>query len=144
LDIIDPCIVETFFNLLWVAVAATLWTWWLTEHRRRHAQSLLPAVGLQLVALAVLAVILLPVISLTDDLQATTNPAETERGARAGDLQPSPDQPVHPLPLALVMLVVAPELPRLQAQEFIAQERSVVQRSPDFFRRLPARAPPEV
>jgi hypothetical protein len=85
--------VETFFNLLWVAVTILLGAAWFANRRNSGAKSLLPAIGVQLVALAVLAAILLPVISLTDDLQANTNPAETERVTRRGDLQLSPDQP---------------------------------------------------
>jgi hypothetical protein len=39
----------------------------------------------QLISLAALTAILLPVISITDDLQAANNPAEVERGAGKRD-----------------------------------------------------------
>ncbi len=133
---------ETFSNLLWVAVAVALWALWLTRRRQCPAKSVLPTIGMQLVALGVLAVILLPVISLTDDLQANTNPAETERVARGGDLQPSPDQPLHHLPVALAVLVAAPRLPRMQAWGIIAREHSTAEVRLGFFPGLPARSPP--
>jgi hypothetical protein len=68
---------ELILNLAWLALAAgilCLWLW------------LAPCVGAsrqkQLVALAVLTVILFPVISITDDLLAAQNPAEADFNLR--------------------------------------------------------------
>jgi hypothetical protein len=142
LDIIALEIVEILSNLVWVAVAAALLAVWLTGRWRGRAESLLPAIGMQLVALAVLVVILLPVISVTDDLQANTNPAETERMARRGDAQPAPDQPLQHVPVALAVLASAPRLPRMQAWGFIARQHLAAESFRGFFRDLPARSPP--
>lgn len=102
---------ETFFNLLWVAVAAVLFGAWLASARPKK-NSALPSVGLQLTALALLVVILLPVISLTDDLQANTNPAESEHSSRRVEVAPSAGPDLHSLPLALALLVAAPAVAR--------------------------------
>lgn len=102
---------ETFFNLLWVAVAAALFAAWLAGARPKK-DSALPSMGLQFIALALLVVILLPVISLTDDLQANTNPAETEHFSRRVDIAPAASRDLHSLPLALAALVSAPAVAR--------------------------------
>ena len=64
---------ELVLNLAWVLLATLMFCLWL-----RFA----PPTGadryLQLVALTVLLLILFPVISVTDDLQAVQNPAETD------------------------------------------------------------------
>jgi hypothetical protein len=70
---------EMALNLAWIAgagVACACWLRFPAETRSRHARS--P----QVVALAMLLVVLFPVISLTDDLQAANLPAETEGTAR--------------------------------------------------------------
>lgn len=76
---------EVLCNLVWVAVTIALWSSW--HVRRRHARtaSILPAIAVQLISLAALTAILLPVISITDDLQAANNPAEVERSAGKRD-----------------------------------------------------------
>lgn len=142
MDIIDPRIVEIFFNLLWMAITIALGAAWLSSRRNHRAQSLLPAIGVQFVALAMLAVILLPVISLTDDLQATTNPAETERFSRRGDLQPSPDQPVHPVPVALALLVAPRIFPPLRATGLVPDAQPVSQQKSGFSSAVETRPPP--
>ncbi len=133
---------ETFFNLLWVAVTILLGAAWFANRRNSGAKSLLPAIGVQLVALAVLAAILLPVISLTDDLQANTNPAETERVTRRGDLQLSPDQPLHRLPAVLAPLVAAPIFSQMPATGFSAATETVQRQPHGFFPASRTRPPP--
>jgi len=70
---------ELVLNLAWVLLAALLFCLWL-----RSA----PRIGVdrrtQFAALAVLLLILFPVISVTDDLQAVQNPAETDSLLRRG------------------------------------------------------------
>ena len=133
---------ETFFNLLWVAITIALGAAWFSGQRNPRAQSLLPAVGVQFVALAMLAVILLPVISLTDDLQATTNPAETERISRRGDLQLSPDQPLHPIPVALALFVVPRIFQSLRATGVVPDVHPVSQKKSGFSSAVENRPPP--
>jgi len=66
--------VELFLNFAWVLLAALmLWLW------LRYASCAGPGDRrMQLVSLAVLILILFPVISVTDDLQAIQNPAEAD------------------------------------------------------------------
>ncbi|MGA2673533.1 MAG: hypothetical protein ABSE99_09920 [Terracidiphilus sp.] len=64
---------EFTLNLAWVVLAALMICLWLRIGPRRDTDR-----RLQLVALAVLLLILFPVISVTDDLLAVQNPAETD------------------------------------------------------------------
>jgi hypothetical protein len=80
---------ELLCNLAWVAVTVALWSCWFVRRRRTGPNSArvspLPAIALQLISLAALTAILLPVISITDDLQAANNPAEVERSSGRRD-----------------------------------------------------------
>src|SRR5579863_10444621 len=93
--------VELLSNLSWVAVAASLWALWLARRRQTSRTSLLPGIGLQLTALAMLSTVLLPVISLTDDLQASHNPAEVERVCGRSDQHGLLANGTHPVPTAV-------------------------------------------
>jgi hypothetical protein len=64
---------ELTLNLAWVLLAALMFWQWL-----RLAPRSSPDRRMQFVALAVLLLILFPVISVTDDLQAAQNPAEVD------------------------------------------------------------------
>jgi hypothetical protein len=64
---------ELVLNLAWVLLAACMFGLWL-----RHCPRASGDRRMQLVALAVLLLILFPVISVTDDLQAIQNAAETD------------------------------------------------------------------
>lgn len=73
---------EFALNLAWVLLAALMFSLWLrfappAGHERRTQDR-----RLQLVALAMMLLILLPVISVTDDLLAVQNPAETASSVR--------------------------------------------------------------
>jgi hypothetical protein len=97
--------VELLSNLAWIAVALALWCIWLAERRRARAASLPSGVRVQVVALALLTVILLPVISVSDDLQAAHNPAEVERTSVRNDRHlPRPDA-LPPAPPALAVVI---------------------------------------
>lgn len=134
---------EIFFNLMWVAVTILLCAMWLAGLRRHRAESLLPAIGVQVIALTVLAAILLPVISLTDDLQAATNPAETERVCRRCDQQPSPDRPLHRVPVALAVLDSPRIFPQMPVTRLRAVAEPVSQQTPGFYQAFATRPPPE-
>ena len=63
---------ELALNLVWVMLAVWMsWLWLRTSARPGNMR-------FQIVALALLLLILFPVISVTDDLQALQNPAETD------------------------------------------------------------------
>lgn len=64
---------ELVLNLAWALLAAALMAAWLRFGLRHGANR-----GAQLIALAVLVLILFPVISVTDDLWAAQNPAEAD------------------------------------------------------------------
>jgi hypothetical protein len=76
---------EVLCNLGWLAITIAFWGCWCAQgrqvKRRSKPQLLLPAIAVQLISLCALTAILLPVISITDDLQASNNPAEVERSA---------------------------------------------------------------
>ena len=71
---------ELALNLGWGLLAILLFWQWL--HIAPHART---GRHIQFVALSVLVLILFPVISVTDDLQASHNPAEVERSLRRDD-----------------------------------------------------------
>jgi hypothetical protein len=136
--------VEVFFNLVWVAVSVALFAVWLTALRQERKQSRLPAVGTQIVALAILVVILLPVISLTDDLQAVNTPAEAEHLFRRGDLEHAVDQSLHSLPVALGQLVSGLVLPPTQQIAFTVTADPPVWPMRGYSRAATTRPPPAV
>jgi hypothetical protein len=88
---------ELFFNLAWLAVAAVLVTLWL----RDDSQGVGERRG-QLIAMAVLIAILLPVISVSDDLQAIQNASEADNYLRRDHLVPTNASPVQPM-LAMIL-----------------------------------------
>jgi hypothetical protein len=64
---------ELFLNLAWAGLATLMFGLWLRFAPRTGAGR-----RTELVALAVLLLIFFPVISVTDDIQAFQNPAETD------------------------------------------------------------------
>jgi len=134
--------VEILFNLLWVTVAIGVCAVWFADLRTKKGESLLPCVEVQLIALAVLVLVLLPVISLTDDLQACTAPAETEHLSGRGDLQYSLDQPLQGLPLSLALVASALTTARMPVVAFVATDHSASQRMRGFCGALATRPPP--
>jgi hypothetical protein len=72
---------ELFLNLAWLALAALMCCLW-RRFAPRPDKNRPADRRMQLIALAVLILILFPVISVTDDLQAAQNPAETDSCVR--------------------------------------------------------------
>lgn len=68
---------EITLNLVWALLATLMFWLWM-----RHAPCECLSRRTQLVALVVVILVLLPVISMTDDLQALQNPAEVDCCAR--------------------------------------------------------------
>lgn len=68
---------EFFFNFVWALLSAAILCIWLRIDNRRSDERRLP-----LVAVGLLIVLLFPVISVSDDLQAAQNPAEVESSLR--------------------------------------------------------------
>jgi hypothetical protein len=69
---------ELFLNLAWVLLAALMSCLWLRFAPRTGPELRMQERRTQVVALAVLILILFPVISVTDDLQSIQNPAEAD------------------------------------------------------------------
>lgn len=78
---------EIFSNLLWLALSSLFLGFWLFHRHSWADESLRSSAGVQFIALALLIVVLLPVVSLTDDLRACTMPAESEHLSRRSDFQ---------------------------------------------------------
>lgn len=76
---------EITLNLVWAVLAAACVCLWVRTERRTGAERHLP-----LIALTMLIVMLFPVISVSDDLWAQPNPAETDSNARRNELVASP------------------------------------------------------
>jgi hypothetical protein len=141
--------VEILSNLAWGLVVVVLWGFWLKglphgEQGTRGKSSLLPAMGVQLVALAMLSAVLLPVISVTDDLQSANIPAEVERAGGRNDRHLSLDQPVHPLPVALALLVFSLRPLRLHTIAFLSSDEVLPRQRNAYARTLWSRPPPAV
>ncbi|HYK38334.1 hypothetical protein [Alloacidobacterium sp.] len=83
---------ELLLNLVWLVLSLSLAALWIRGSRRAVASSGQVDWRVQLLALAMLIVILLPVISMTDDVQAMSA-AEIEHVTRRADLLPNSDQP---------------------------------------------------
>lgn len=75
---------ELFLNLTWFFLSLALVAWWVRSPALRPGKGKTRVrVGwTALVALGVLLLLLLPAISMTDDLQAINMPAEFEHGLR--------------------------------------------------------------
>lgn len=133
---------ELLSNLVWVVVALGLWGTWLARQRRPRGASLRSGIGAQLVALAVLSVILLPVISVSDDLQASHNPAEVERTwVRSDQHLLLPDAlPPAPATLAVVITCLLFDSPRTIA--FLRPTVSPRRKQAGNVRAIASRSPP--
>jgi len=94
---------ETFLNLAWGLLAALMVCLWPRFAPRTGPDGRMKDWRMQFGALAVLLLILLPVISVTDDLQAIQNPAETDSSLRKDHIAVSP----HSILPAVAALPVA-------------------------------------
>ena len=135
---------ELFFNLLWLALSSLLLGFWILGPSRWTDERLRPSTRAQIVALVLLIVILLPVISLTDDLQACTAPAESEHLARRVDLQAITDGPLQAASILIAALGSFDEPPRLQILSWLSPAEETETPSAGYLRILGNRPPPAV
>lgn len=135
---------ELFSNLLWLVLSSLLLSLWLWHRNRWRDDSLRSGVTVQLVALALLIVVLLPVVSLTDDLQANAMPAESEHFARRGDLQTIADISSHAVSLIASCLTLLSSEPPSQALAWLVFPDKNDSSSSDFFQAHGNRPPPAV
>jgi hypothetical protein len=136
--------VELVFNLIWAAVIATLWALWAGDRRFRRDASLRPAAGFQIIALLMLSAILLPVISITDDLQAYHNPAEVQRTCDRNDRHASLGQSLHTLPVALALLALCARTLHLHTIALLTINEAMPRHQIAFGHTLWSRPPPSV
>jgi len=136
--------VEILLNLVWVSLSAALSVFWLLRRAPDAGDGHSVSLKTQLVSLAVVFLILLPVVSLTDDLQAFIAPAEVEHACRRGDALPGHDaQPESQFAIVSIWLVV------LHSPNPIAiggAEQTTAQLHPHsgFTRAFQSRPPPSV
>jgi hypothetical protein len=116
---------ELLCNLAWLAVTIALWGFWCAQGRQVKRRSLLPAIAVQLISLCALTAILLPVISITDDLQASNNPAEVERGAGKRNQFLHSHQVPHGVPNMIALTVCGLRSPLLRRLTFLTDDFAV-------------------
>ncbi|MGB7266570.1 MAG: hypothetical protein WBC92_13715 [Terracidiphilus sp.] len=116
---------ELLSNLVWAAVIAALWTAWLTCRRSGSVASQPSRTAIQLIGLAMLSAILLPVISVTDDLHACDIPAEVERVCTWNHRQSSTEQAPRTPSASLAILAISLQPSRLHAIAFLTAEKLI-------------------
>ena len=133
--------VELLSNLIWVAVTIVLWALWLAHGRRTGGTSTLPT-GLQVVALVMLTAILLPAISVSDDLQASHSPAEVERVCGKSDQHLYLLDAAHHAPVAFALVVACALFAAPRRIAFVPADPSPILQRPETPRALWSRPPP--
>ena len=132
---------ELFLNLVWVGLSAVLALFWLRGSRGVLACSQPEDRRLQILALAMLIIVLLPVISMTDDMQAMST-AEIEHVTRRANLLPVTDQPADPV--VPIDTRLFPEIYVCNLQTFARIETSIQNMRPKTgsIRQMAKRPPP--
>ena len=97
---------------------------------------------MQIVALALLIVILLPVVSLTDDLQACTAPAEAEHLERRVDLHINADTSLHAASIVVAAYLAVEQASRLQGLAYLHPAMATKAPSSGYLRIAGSRPPP--
>ncbi|HEV2462304.1 MAG TPA: hypothetical protein VGT04_00735 [Acidobacteriaceae bacterium] len=134
---------ELFFNLLWLAISALVVGIWLLR-TARGVDPVRHSIGVQLVALALLIVILLPVVSLTDDLHASQLLAETDHVWRRGDLQAAGDVALHLVSVAIAAVTLLDISPRSRTLAWLSFPANKAASCAGYLRILGTRPPPAV
>jgi hypothetical protein len=96
---------------------------------------------MQIAALAIVIVILLPVVSLTDDLLACTAPAEVEHLVRR-DLLDHADHDLHPVSILAAALVSLQSGSGLQTISKLAPAMEIGAPREEFLNIVGSRPPP--
>lgn len=135
---------ELLFNLVWIAVAIYLWGSWLLSRRDGRKRSRLCAFGAKAIPLAVLTVILLPAISITDDLHACQFPAEIKRSEFQSDRHIIPAAPPVQLHFAVALLAFWMTSQDSRSSYMLQMEPPARLATCGHFRTLWCRPPPAV
>jgi len=133
---------ELISNLAWSATIVVLLAIWITGQRPLSRASLLPAIGIQIIAFTMAAFILLPAISVTDDLHACAMPAEVERSCGWNHRMLAAVQAPHNLPVGLALLASSLRPARLRRIATLSADESMPFSPQVFDRTLWSRPPP--
>jgi hypothetical protein len=129
---------EIILNIAWALFSAGLVFFWLRDMRAHPERR-----GLQIVALGLVVLLLLPVISLSDDLMAMQGPAETASSLRRA-MHSDEDHPsVIPATLALPERIVD-ALPMSRWSQEALHEDGASTPAIDLVSALDSRPPPRV
>lgn len=142
--IIRLSIVELLSNFAWLAIVVPLWGLWLVRQRGARTGSVLPAAVVQVMALAMLTAILLPVISITDDLHGGQLPAEVKRSVLQADRQLSSSAPAGLVPFALALLALCIDSLLLRGIAIVVLEQDLDRQTRAHLRHPWSRPPPMV
>jgi hypothetical protein len=134
-------IVELLFNLLWVVLSTGLIGLWLVSRHRWGDSMPRPNGHMQIAALAILIVVLLPVVSLTDDLLACTAPAEIEHLVRR-HLLDHVDSSLESAATLAAALVSSQDAFRLQAVSQVSPSTEIGTPRDEFLSIVGIRPPP--
>ncbi len=98
---------EFLLNIVWLVISACIVLLWKKGGRGDSADPCPIDRRTQYIALAMLILILLPVVSMTDDMHAMST-AEIEHVTRRADMLPVADQPADlSLPLSMRLLLLS-------------------------------------
>jgi len=134
-------IVELLFNLMWVVLSTALVGLWLVSRHRWGDNVPRPSGRMQIAALAILIVVLLPVVSLTDDLLACTAPAEIEHLVRRHFMD-HVDSDLEMAAILATVLVSSQESFRLQALSQVSPSMEIGTPREEFLSIVGIRPPP--
>ena len=134
--------VELFFNLVWSVLSLILGFLWIRGLRESRKNPARPRAIYQLIALSMLILILLPVVSLTDDLHTMAGPVESEHITRRVNYFPGTDQPADIASLLHAQLFVSRFLPQLRSSTPAVQSTPIIYIRPGFTRQAANRPPP--
>ena len=133
---------ELVFNLLWLAISALIVGLWLLHTARGGHSPVRHSIGVQLIALALLIIILLPVVSLTDDLHATALLAESDHLCRRVDFQVIGDLALHFLAAATASVTLLNISPRSRTLAWLSFPMNKATSCAGYLRILGTRPPP--
>ena len=128
---------ELALNLVWVAASATLVTVWLRASRHTRAPR-----RVQCFALLMALLLLLPVISISDDLVAAQYPAESDSALRRAAESHLGHLVLHPASFALPEPILSGQVPQFMLAQ-LSVRQAVAAPASGFTRELHCRPPPQ-
>jgi hypothetical protein len=134
--------VEILLNLVWVTLSVALSVLWLLRRVACNGDAHSISLKTQLVSLAVVLLILLPVVSITDDLQASIAPAEVEHACRRGDSIPGHDTTLQSQFAIVATWLIVLHVPNSFAVSSTSQSAEVLHPQSGFAHPLQSRPPP--